>query len=259
MFGKSENRDDYQYIQRPAGGMARNLPKGLYIDFHEHPRGQLIYATEGAVLVNTLHGTWIVPSHRAVWVPPYTQHAMRACGKTALRTVYLHVEAIPADLTKCCVVAVSPLLRELISEVAGIPVEYDETGRDGLVVRLLLAELKPMKVVPLYLPMPKDQRIARICRKIEADPTDETSIEAWSACVGASERTIVRLFQSQTGMSYRQWKQQARLMSAIQMLAEGKNVTDVAVLCGYESPSAFSAMFRKLLGMTPSEYFRNIL
>ncbi|VTU14440.1 AraC family transcriptional regulator [Variovorax sp. RA8] len=257
MFGKSENREDYQGIPRPVGGMARDLPARFFIPYHEHPRGQLIYATSGAILVHTQVGSWIVPPQRAVWVPPQTQHSMQTCGPTALRTLYLRADVIPEEITKCCVIAVSPLLRELIAEAAAMPVDYDEAGRDGLAIKLLLWELRPVQIIPLHLPFPLDSRILKICQEIVKNPNDETSIDGWGDKVGASGRTIIRQFQSETGLSFRRWKQQARLMSAIQMLAEGKNVADAASLSGYESPSAFSAMFKRLLGVTPSEYFVN--
>ncbi len=124
-------------------------------------------------------------------------------------------------------------------------------------VELLLQDLRPLSVVPLHLPMPKDARLNKICAKILDDPSDETSVEAWSRSVGASERTIIRLFPEETGMTYSRWKQQARLMTAVRLLAEGCHVTDIALQLGYESPSAFSAMFRRALGMTPTEYFRD--
>ncbi|EHP44188.1 AraC family transcriptional regulator [Cupriavidus basilensis OR16] len=257
MFGKSENRDDYQAIGQPIGGMARALADGFYIDTHSHPRGQLIYAYVGAISVSTDYGSWVVPPQRAVWVPCNVRHAMQACGDVEMRTVYIREDAIPAELQTCCVVAVPPLLRELISAVVRMPVEYEQDGRDGLVVQLLLHELRPLSVVPLHLPMPKDNRLSKICARVLDDPADETSVQEWSQFVGASERTIIRLFPEETGLTYSRWKQQARLMAAVRLLAEGCHVTDIALQLGYESPSAFSAMFRRALGMTPTEYFRD--
>ncbi|ESH95057.1 MULTISPECIES: helix-turn-helix domain-containing protein [unclassified Cupriavidus] len=258
MFGKSENRDDYQHIDRPLGGMARELPDRFYIDYHSHPRGQLIYAYTGAILVTTEWGSWVVPPQRAVWVPCNVRHAMKACGDVEMRTVYVREDAVPTELTTCCVVAVPPLLRELISAAVTMPLDYHEEGRDGLVASLLLHEMRPLSVVPLHLPMPRDPRLARICARIVAEPSDETSVEEWSRSVGASERTIIRLFPEETGLTFSRWKQQARLMAAVRLLAEGKPVTDIALELGYESPSAFSAMFRRALGMTPTEYFQDM-
>ncbi|MBU7442536.1 AraC family transcriptional regulator [Paraburkholderia fungorum] len=256
MFGKSENRDDYQLIQQRVGGMARDLPDRFFIDYHEHRRGQLIYASAGSILVTAEGGSWVVPPLRAVWVPPRVRHCMQAIGRIEMRTLYFDPEHTPLASTACCVVSISPLLRELIASVVKMPVDYDEHGRDGLVVELLFQEIKPLQIEPLHLPMPNDARIARICRWIVANPAEETSVTSRSKVVGASERTIIRLFPEETGMTFTRWRQQARLLAAVQMLANDRPVTEIATELGYDSPSAFSAMFRKALGSSPTEYFR---
>lgn len=256
MFGKSEDRNDYQQIARPVGGMARDLPDRFFIDYHEHVRGQLIYASTGSIVVTTSKGTWVVPPLRAVWVPPRVRHCMQAVGAIEMRTLYFDADRSPLHASDCCVVSVSPLLRELISAVARMPVEYTLGSRDAVVVDLLFHEIRPLGIEPLHLPMPSDERIARICRWILANPAEETSVCAWSKVVGASERTIIRLFPEQTGMTFTRWRQQARLLVAVQMLSAQRPVTDIASSLGYDSTSAFSAMFRKALGCTPTEFFK---
>ncbi|BDD91194.1 MULTISPECIES: helix-turn-helix domain-containing protein [unclassified Pandoraea] len=256
MFGKSEDRDDYQRIARPVGGMARDLPDRFFIDYHEHIRGQLIYASTGAIVVTTAKGNWVVPSLRAVWVPPSVRHCMQAVGAIEMRTLYFDADRAPLRSSDCCVVSVSPLLRELIDAVTRMPVDYAPNSRDAAVVDLLFHEIRPLSTEPLHLPMPSDERIARICRWILSNPSEETSVAAWSRVVGASERTIIRLFPEQTGMTFTRWRQQARLLVAVQMLSAQHSVTDIASSLGYDSTSAFSAMFRKALGCTPTEFFK---
>lgn len=256
MFGKSENREDYQYIDRPIGGMARDLPDRHFIERHLHPRGQLIYSYAGAILVTTDSGTWIVPPQRAVWVPPDIAHSMQACGEVEMRTLYVRRDRIPKELGKCCVVSISPLLREMVAAAVRMPMDYDENGRDGLLAELLLHELKPVQVLPLHLPMPKDHRAIKICNHILMNLSDETTIEEWSKTVGASSRTIIRLFSAETGLTFSRWRQQARLIAAVQLLAKGSGITDIGLQLGYDSPSAFTAMFRKALGTPPSDYFK---
>lgn len=143
MYGKSEDRDDYQHVPRPLAAMARDLPDGHHIPPHRHRRHQLLYGTTGAITVTTPHGTWVVPATRAAWLPAGLTHAMTCAGAVALRTLYVdpaaagHLTAAPA------VVPVSPLLRELIDEATRIPVAYDPDGRDGALMRLLLLQLAP--------------------------------------------------------------------------------------------------------------------
>ncbi len=80
-------------------------------------------------------------------------------------------------------------------------------------------------------------------------------MDAWAAWAGVSERTLSRRFVAETGHSYTAWRQRARLMRALEMLAEGVPVTTVAIDLGYDSVSAFIALFKRTLGVTPSAYF----
>jgi AraC-like DNA-binding protein len=153
------------------------------------------------------------------------------------------------------VVNVSPLLRELILAATVMPVLYDARGRDGRVMALILDELRAAADLPLHLPRPRDRRTVRVCDAILAAPADARPLEAWAAEVGASARTLARLFQRETGMSFAQWRQQARLLESLRRLAAGEPVTAVALDCGYRSPSAFAAMFRRALGVAPTAYF----
>jgi AraC-like DNA-binding protein len=247
---------ELQRVPRTVVAMARDFPDGYHIARDRHARGQLIYATAGVMTVTTPHGTWVVPPQRAVWVPPDTDHESRMFGRVAMRTLYVAPDAARRMPARCCVVTVSPLLRELILEATRLPLEYDERGRDARVMRLILDDLGASPAVALHLPQPEDKRLRRICAALVADPADATSLEAWAARVGASARTLARTFARETGMGFASWRQQARLVAALQRLAAGEAVTAVALDLGYASPSAFSAMFRRALGTSPRDYFR---
>jgi AraC-like DNA-binding protein len=123
-------------------------------------------------------------------------------------------------------------------------------------MQLILDELAASPAEPLHLPQPHDKRLRRICAALLAQPGDTASLEDWASRVGASPRTLARAFARETGMGFSTWRQQARLAAALQRLAAGAPVTAVALDCGYASPSAFTAMFRRALGTRPSDYFR---
>jgi AraC-like DNA-binding protein len=252
---RSTNPADYMRVPRPIAAMAKDFPHGHRIPVDRHARGQLVYAVTGVMTVTTPHGTWVVPPQRAVWVPPRTDHESRMSGRVAMRTLYLRRDAAARLPHRCCVVNVSPLLRELILAATEMPVVYDERGRDGRVMRLIMDELGRASDVPLHLPRPADRRLARICDAILAAPADARPLDAWAAAVGASTRTLARGFRKETGMSFAAWRQQARLLESLRRLAAGEAVTKVALDCGYASPSAFGAMFRRALGVAPSAYF----
>jgi AraC-like DNA-binding protein len=235
--------------------MAKDFPDGHRIPLDRHERGQIVYGVSGVMTVTTPHGTWVVPPQRAVWVPPRTDHASVMSGRVQMRTLYLRRDVARALPAQCCVVSVSPLLRELILAATRMPMLYDRGGRDGRVMALILDELQGAADLPLHLPRPRDRRVVRICDAILAAPADARALEDWAREAGASARTLARLFQRETGMSFATWRQQARLLESLRRLAAGEPVTAVSLDCGYRSPSAFAAMFRRALGVAPTAYF----
>ena len=155
----------------------------------------------------------------------------------------------------CCVIEVSPLLRALILAAVEIPVDYDIGGREGRIMALILDEIASMQVVPLCAPMPNDARLVRICRALFKEPAQGESLAYWARAAGMSRRTLTRLFRRETGMSFASWRQQVRLLEALSRLAAGQPVTAVALDVGYQSPSAFTARFRRTFGTTPTHYY----
>lgn len=255
MSTRSLNPDDYQDVARPIAIMVKDFPPGFAMPApHQHMRAQLIYATSGVVTVWTPLGTWVVPPHRAVLVPPETLHSIRTASGLAMRTLFIRREVgnLP---TACCVVAVSPLLRELVVRASELPIDYDESGPDGRIFALILDEIRALPILPLHLPWPADKRLKRICEALHCDPSDTRTLNQWARHADASGRTLARLFRSETGMSFGAWRQQARLLAALGRLADGEAVTNVALDLGYQSPSAFTSMFRRALGDAPTRYF----
>lgn len=255
--GRSTNPLDYQRIPRPVAAMAKEFDDGHHIPPHAHERPQLIFAARGVMTVSTGEGAWVVPPQRALWMPAGTAHEIRMAGQVSMRTLYIHPDAsrdrLPATTR---VIAVSPLLRELILRACLLPVLYDETGADGRVMALILDEIAALPSLALDLPTPRDSRLQALCRRLRADPGDTRTLDAWAREAGASARTLARLFQRETGLTFADWRQQARLLAAMARLAEGQPITRIALDLGYESPSAFAAMFRRTLGAPPSRYFR---
>jgi AraC-like DNA-binding protein len=206
--------------------------------------------------VTTRDGTFVVPPERAVWVPPRTEHAIRMTGAVAMRTVYLKA-ALAAELpARCCVVQVHALLRELVLSVVRFPKRWAPRGPEARLASVLLDEIRGAAVAPLHLPLPRDPRALRVTRALHAAPDDARSLAAHARAAGASARTLARLFRRETGMGFRAWRQQLRLLRALERVAAGEAVTTVALELGYRSPSAFIAMFRRAFGVPPTRYFR---
>jgi AraC-like DNA-binding protein/mannose-6-phosphate isomerase-like protein (cupin superfamily) len=255
MTHRSTDPEDYQNVARPLAAMAKDFANGSRIAPHRHSRAQLVFAARGVMMVWTPQGVWVVPPNRAVWMPAATEHSIRSWGNVAMRTLYIRADAATSLPAACCVIAVTPLLRELILRAVELPLLYDEAGPEGRVMGLILDEIRALPSLPLHLPWPQDTRLQRLCAAIQGDPSSERRLDQWAASVGASSRTLARLFRSETGMSFGTWRQQVRLVEALGRLATGQPVTTVALDLGYQSPSAFTNMFRRALGRAPTRYF----
>ena len=205
--------------------------------------------------VESEDGVWVVPSHRAVWIPPGVGHSVAMSGWVSMRTLYLLPELAAELPSRCCVVSVPPLLRELILHgVAQAPLRRDRAEHRRL-VDFLLDQLRELPVVPLELPMPRDARALRVAVRLRDQPGDAAPLQALARGSGASRRTLERLFQRETGVSLGRWRQQARLLEAMRLLAHGEPVTSIALEVGYESPSAFIAAFSHAFGTTPGRFY----
>jgi len=136
-----------------------------------------------------------------------------------------------------------------------VPATYGENSADGRLIAVLMDQLRALKETPLHLPLPKDNRLKKITDALGENPSRQETLEEWASQVGASSRTLARLFQDETGLTFGAWRQQARLLKALERLASGEQVTAIALDLGYESPSAFSAMFKRALGTSPRRYF----
>jgi AraC-like DNA-binding protein/mannose-6-phosphate isomerase-like protein (cupin superfamily) len=251
---RSSDHRDYQRVPRVVTAMARDEAHGVSVAPHHHERAQLLYATEGLMRVRTDAGVWILPPRRALWIPPGVVHHWTSLSKVNMRTIYVEANAAKAFGDGCRVIEISPLLRELILALLAEPIEYPIPGRGEHLAMLILSELAAAETVPIAIPWPRDRRLVAVCSAIMDDPGSSRNIEQWADEVGASARTLIRLFPRETGLHYRQWVQQVHLAEAFGRLAQGQAVGEIAAALGYASPSAFSAMFRRILGKTPQHY-----
>jgi len=240
----------------PVIGIATDYPAGHVISSHAHAKGQLIHAVHGVMVVAAPGGQWIVPPTRGLWVPAGFAHAIRCIGVVRMRSVWVRPEVAPHLPHECRTVGISPLLREIILAATEIPTPYEADSRAGRLMALLLDELHALPVLPLHLPQPTDRRLRRICARLARHPDDAATLADWAERLGIDAKTIQRLFARETGMTFGQWRQQSRLLHGLEQLARGEKVVDVALALGYESPSAFAAMFRRQFGETPSAFFR---
>jgi AraC-like DNA-binding protein len=221
--------------------------------------GQLLFPSRGTLTVHTAAGLWVVPFHQAVWVPAGVRHDVEVAGGVAMRALYLHPAALPARRGRlpevCRVVEISPLLREILRRVLRLRTLDRRVVAERHLLAVLLDEITVLPLAPLDLPMPRDPRGVRAAEWIRAEPAARNTLAEVAYAAAASPRTLERLFRSETGLPFGVWRQRARLLRALQRLAEGEPVAAAANAVGYESTSAFVAAFRRALGTTPGKYF----
>ena len=222
---------------------------------HRHEVCQLIYAIRGVMVVSTSAGEWILPATRAIWVPADVEHSIRMVGPVAMRTLYIQPSAVRELPRDCAVVAVSALLRELILEATKVALPYRMRSRNGRLMVLLLDEIVQMRALPLSLPATSDPRLRVIENAIRSNPDEQTTALEWALRMGVDPKTVHRVFLRETGLSFARWRQQARLLRAVELLARGERIVDIALEVGYRSPTAFSTMFQRQFGCSPSVFF----
>lgn len=243
---------------RPVRSRARPLAMHVHIVPHQHVWSQFSYCASGLMQVTVTQGgvqtTYIVPPSRAVWIPPGVEHTVVVLETAELRTVDIDPSVTPANWTDCRVLVVSKLLRELIHAL-----EDSVPGpREDALMALTADEVASAETQALGVPMPHpehgDKRLRALCEAVLRDPAEKSQLSEWVAHVGASERTVARLFRDELGSSYLQWRQQAVLAHALPLLARGASVSQVALACGYASDSAFASMFKAAMGQSPSQF-----
>lgn len=263
--------------QRPVRAKAHRLSADTRVVAHHHPWGQLTFSASGVLRVTAGRTTCLVPPSRAVWIPPGLDHAITVVEDADMRTVYVwpgaHCAALgapgvpgpaaptgDADWQRCRVLEVSDLLRVLVLELdtrpdGGPPLPAAELERERLLSALVCDELRRAQPVRLGVDMPADKRLRALCEAVWAQPAGHDTLEDWARQVGASPRTLARLFRQELGSTFGQWRQQVLLAQALALAARRLPMAHIAAELGYASPSAFSAMVRRAVGMPPSRFF----
>jgi len=251
---------EYGYVLDPGFpvlAMSKEIAKSHKVAAHTHPRAQLLYAIQGVLRVNTQIGTWVVPPSQAVWLPSDIEHEVISFDNTSIRSLYVDPTFSDKLPQICCVVTVTPLLKELLLKAVAIDNVYQPDTREWRIMQVILDQLAELQETPLNLPLPSDKRLMPLVEHLLQNPADQRGLEFWAKTSGASSRTLARLFIKQTGLNFSEWRMQLRLLEAVERLSQGEPVTRMAFELGYNSPSAFINMFRKVMGVAPGKYVKS--
>ncbi|MEB3371852.1 AraC family transcriptional regulator [Saccharopolyspora mangrovi] len=230
--------------------IATDYPPGFLLGWHEHRRAQFLYAARGTMVVDTDDGTWTVPGERAVMIPPGKRHRV-LMDDVQTASLYIEPDAVTWWPRSCVVVAVGALLRELLLAAVEFPADHRPSPRDDALVELLLLELAGLTPVPLHIRLPTSPALRALCREYLLNPRVEVTNADWAREAMLGERSLVRHFTRELGISPSAWRRRARLLSAVPLLREA-TVSEVAARLGYATPAAFTHAFTQELSMSPS-------
>lgn len=239
-----------------VGKAERWLPGSL--DMHCHRKHQLMFAISGVLHLTTSAGQWVLPPSRAVWIRAGVEHSVTVKRPCQTRVLYIDPAAFDLpDAGQCMVFDVTPLVRELITACAALPRDYGEDSAEARLAQVLIDQIRFLDHAPTELLMLADARAVRVVDILRADPGNRQSLAELASRAGASVRTLERVFAREAHMSFGAWRQRHRLLVAMEQLAYGASVTNVALEVGYESPSSFIAAFKAMFGATPARYFKS--
>ena len=241
---------------RPITMRAQSIPARHEFPEHAHDWHQVVYAIDGVLMVTAESRSFVISPDQAVWLPSGVRHRVGSLLGAEFRSLWIAVDAgqdLPLTPT---VLAVSPLLRELIVEAAAIEGSRDDNGYPDRVATLILDQLRRARSLTAGLPWPRGERLLRLCEALYVDPADTRSSNEWAKALGMSSRTLSRQFEAEMGSSLRSWRRRLRLLRAIELLSSGTAVTETAMQLGYGSASAFVFAFRTEMGTSPHVYRR---
>jgi len=223
---------------------------------HSHARGQLVALTQGVLIVEVGSERWMHPSQRCAWIPPNCNHAARSVGGAAGAMVDLSPEMCRGLPKTPCLFNSSELLFAIVHRMVDWDPHQLLSPAKKHLITTLRDEIRQPDPQPLRLTIPTEERLARVADLVLNDVGDDRTLDAWAQVAGMSRRSFMRAFSAQAGTSFGRWRRRARLFAALEMLAQKKSVTEVAIAVGYDSVSAFIEMFRTMLGTTPQTYFQ---
>lgn len=244
-------------MQEPAFTIHRGSKRrGMGLPMHAHDEAQLIYAAAGMVQIHTPEGRWLVPSQLAVWIPAGTSHRLEVLSDAQLWMVQWQPAMVgawapPIAVDRAFALRVTPLLRSLLTAAMA---DGNGMAKAELIVKLMLHELTETAHAPTFLPLPASSVGRRMAEVVLADRQQLLGLHELSSRAATSVRSVSRLFPKETGLTFKAWRQRARIVQAMDSLARGTPIARVSTEFGFSSTAAFSSAFRQVTAMTPTQF-----
>ncbi|KZN35411.1 hypothetical protein N474_20965 [Pseudoalteromonas luteoviolacea CPMOR-2] len=241
-------------LGRPVFPRASTMPEWEHVQEHSHAWGQLTYINNGVMTIFTPQGTFVIPPQQALWIPPNVAHETYCRYGGHFRSVYIDqkYESLLGNTAKSLVV--NDLLKAMILEICTWPEDYTLDEKTHRFIDVFIDRLELAPTSDFFIPSAQDPRLHPIVAELYANPGSPLTLEQWGKQVGASSRTLNRLFHKNFAMSFSQWKQKLRALRAVEMLNAGHSQQIIAQQLGFESSSAFNSAFKKVFGVPPKQY-----
>ncbi|MDO6445222.1 AraC family transcriptional regulator [Colwellia sp. 1_MG-2023] len=241
----------------PISVLHREIPALAGINKYQHHQAQCIYVHSGVLAIITEQGRYFIPPKQAIVIPAELSHELLAKTAVKLSIFHFNTEEAKELSTTTQVLVVDSLLSALITESLKISNEYLWQSTDGRLLRLVRDKLAQASKLDTFLPYPKDNRLTNITERLLKHPSLKSDLNFWGKFVNASPRTLSRIFKKETNITYSEWRQRLNIQIAIKHLSLDDSINSIAELLGYESSSAFIYMFRKQMGVSPSQFLKN--
>lgn len=251
-----QNDPNLPKLPEELGVAAWELPQAAIrqMHAHSHTEAQLCGLDAGLAIMETDKGSWLCPPGRCIWVPSGTVHSLRSCGKISGWMLYMNAEQSHALPSQPSVLALTPLLKQLVQRVVAWVAHPEMGAAKQRLIEVLKDEILDASQVALNLPIPHDPALKRLAERLALGFEDGSNLSRLAHESGVSERSLFRNFQQETGMSPGQWRRQAQVLRSLELLADGRSVTQTSLEVGYESIGAFIRAFRRVVGETPATY-----
>jgi len=236
-----------------VAGIAATLGHQHDDGVHQHAMGQLLFTQQGCMRLTLTDQVCLLPPTRVAWIPPAVEHRVVMRQTVGYRSIYIDVAQLAGLPETIQILDVNPLLRALLERIALADFAVDwGRGYYAHLLALCLEEIRQARPEPMLLALPRDRRLSVLRDTVDRLPPP---LNVLVTQVGASGKTVNRIFQRETGMNYPQWRQQWRLLKAIEMMAVGQRLTDTAGELGFASDSAFITFFKNMTSKTPKAFF----
>lgn len=248
----------YKNMPRPVLPIRSQFDARIKVAKHSHPWGQLVYLAGGTLEVETHEGVFVVPANQGLWLPPNVEHEVLCYHGAIDRSLHIAPQLCHSLPRNVFTLNVEGVLKALVLEICLWPKTYELTAKKQRLIEVLLDQLGDAKDSKLFIKTINDKRLLPIVQALMNEPSNNLTLEQWASQVGASSRTLNRLFNLHAGCGFSQWKQKIRIIRSLEMLDAGQRSSAIAYQLGYESSSAFINAFSRHMGCSPQRYMRKV-